>query len=88
MKDEVNNFVSADDGVFYMPLDIFKAEVAQAYVNYNTEGWSYAKYLKLNDNGGVAGEWANCGASCTRHYLKLKNDHSASQTVYLTAHTW
>lgn len=88
LKDEVDGFVNANDGVFYMPVDLFKAEVYEMYVTYHTEGWSYAKFLRLNDTGGQAGAWDNCGASCTRHNLKLKNDHSSSQTVYLSAHTW
>mmetsp|Transcript_30626 Transcript_30626/g.37838 ORF Transcript_30626/g.37838 Transcript_30626/m.37838 type:complete len:152 (+) Transcript_30626:1471-1926(+) len=40
----------------------------------------------LGDREGSKGKWSWCGATCSRHSLKISSE--VAQTVYVTAHSW
>ena len=58
-----------DDGIFYMPLEAYHAQVEQTFISYDTSDWFQGYYLKLNDTTQNKGKWSTCGSSCTRHEL-------------------
>ena len=55
-------------------------------ITHNTEGWHSSQFLMLDDTTSVAGSYSTCGATCTRHNMKLTSD--VDQTVFVTPQTW
>ena len=39
-----------DDGIFFVPIEIYKAEFGVTYINYDTYNMCRTDFLKLNDN--------------------------------------
>ena len=88
LKDEVNH-ESANDGIFFMSIEDYKAQAEETYFNPDVSDWHSAHFLMLNDNTQAenpADEAWWCGTDCTKHTVTVKSD--VAQTVHITAHTW
>lgn len=78
-----------DDGIFFMSIEDYFAQVEATYLNYDTESMHHSYFLMLNDNGmkgSEAGIYSWCGSECNRHKMKIVSP--VDQVVYVTAHTW
>ena len=74
------------DGVIYMTIQDFKARFIQTMITYDNSDWSYAKFLKLDDDTEPNGTFPWCGATCVKHRLTVTS--TTEQEVYISAHVW
>jgi len=75
-----------DDGLFFMKIEDYVEQGMATLVSFDTTDWFSDYFLKLSDKTVSPGEWSWCGATCTRHKVKVTS--KAKQTVYVTAYTW
>ena len=78
-----------DDGIFYVPLAVYKEEFESTSISYDVTNWSQSYFLATNDDSAdspnpVRGEEGVAGGS--RHTFTVTSP--VAQTVYLNAHTW
>ena len=73
----------ANDGVFFVPLDVFQKNVAYSLRNHNMDNLKRNSHLILNDYNNTPGITPWCGAKCSRHEYVLKSDKE--QRVWLKA---
>lgn len=78
----------ADDGVFFMPIDLYHETFDNTHFSRDIHDWSNDYFLMLDDNSQAdnPGDFYYCGAECTKHNLTITTD--VTQEVYLTAHLW
>lgn len=76
----------ADDGIFYMPIGLYRTAFVETAVSHDMTNWSRDYFLMLNDTTVSPGRLPWCGSSCTSHRLILASD--TTQDVFLTVHTW
>ena len=62
-----------DDGIFFVPIEIYKAEFGVTYINYDTYNMCRTDFLKLNDNHSRKGT-GQCGDKCTQHEFTLSSE--------------
>jgi len=43
-------WTSANDGVFFMPFELYYSQIRETYFNYDTSYWFSDSFLKLDDN--------------------------------------
>ena len=86
VKDSLQ-FASANDGVFYIPLEDYHAYFEETNIIFDiSDGdWSEDHYLFLNDKDRKNSEyWSNK----TRHEFSLTNTSDEVNKVYAQIHTW
>lgn len=76
----------SDDGVFFIPIDVFQKQVAWSIRNYNDENLKRSTHLVLNDVSNNPGNTPWCGKKCTKHEYSLKSE--SEQRVIVKAVTW
>ena len=74
-----------DDGIFFVPIEIYKAEFGVTYINYDTYNMCRTDFLKLNDNHSRKGT-GQCGDKCTQHEFTLSSE--CTQDVIVSASVW
>lgn len=84
-KDEAG-FDAKDDGLFFLPIEIFKSDFGITWINYDTARMWRSHWLILNDKTNSPGQSSWCGKSCVRHEFKLKSE--VSQEIIVSANTW
>ena len=76
-----------EDGIVFMSLDDFVGDnFSQTTVNFNVEDMHHSYFLVIDDKGAVAGKYAWCGASCTRHVFNIVSP--VSQTLHISVNVW
>jgi hypothetical protein len=73
----------ANDGVFYIPLDAYQANVAYSLRNHNKDNLKRNTHLVLNDTSNTPGWTPWCGEKCSKHEYTLKSD--TEQKVWVKA---
>lgn len=75
----------ADDGVFFVPIEVYKSEFGVTYVNYDTYNMCRTDFLALNDTHDKKGT-GQCGENCTKHEFTLSSE--CKQEVIVSASVW
>ena len=63
-----------DDGLFFVPIEIYKSDFGMTNFNYDTNKMWRSHWLKLDDNTHSPGKSEWCGPTCTRHEFRLKSE--------------
>jgi len=71
-KDAVG-FTNADDGVFFMPMQLYYDTFGWTHVTHDVQDWYSDYFLMLDDNthSDNPGDNYYCGSTCTKHTLTL-----------------
>ena len=77
---------NSNDGVFFIPIDVYQKQVSYSIRNYNDENLKRSTHLVLNDVSNNPGDTPYCGEKCTKHQYSLKSD--SEQRVIVKAVTW
>ena len=87
-RKEVGDYKKANDGVFYMPIDIYKRDFEETQVNIDPTDMHSAYFLRLNDDGtGSSACTVNTKSkACRKHVVTVTS--TVAQKLYITAHTW
>ena len=64
----------ANDGVFYIPIDVYKKHVSYSIKNYNMDKLKMTSHLVLGDTSNDAGWTPWCGKKCAKHLFTVKSD--------------
>ena len=75
----------ADDGEFFVPIDIFKEYVGYSQVNFNMDNVSRAYHLTIGDEKNNGTGKVYC-FDCTYHKFEIVSE--IDQKVNLRASTW
>ena len=75
-----------DDGLFFVPIEIFKSDFGITWVNYDTSNMWRSHWLKLDDKTNSPGKSSWCGKTCTRHEFTLKSE--VAQNIIVSANAW
>jgi len=75
MREEAGATAEAvNEGIFFMTIKDFKEQGVATIISYDTTGWFNDHFLMLNDTTKPNGAWSWCGATCTRHNLKITSE--------------
>ena len=85
---ELAGFTNANDGVFFMPIQLYYDTFDLTSVNHDVSDWYNDYFLMLGDNtqSDNPGDTYYCGSLCTKHTLTLTSE--VEQKVWVSAHTW
>ena len=79
-------FNEMDDGLFFVPIEVFRRDFGITWVNYDTDRMWRSHWLILDDKTNSKGSNRYCGSRCTRHEFQLKSE--VSQNILVSASTW
>ena len=65
--EEQAGVMKSDDGVFFMPIDLYQKYVEFSVRNFYDENIKRSSHLVLGDVSNVPGVTPWCGKRCTRH---------------------
>ena len=86
LRAEVAQDRTLDDGIFFMPLDLYMEAFRSLDVNLNNEDWHYDYFLSVDEPVTGNATSGYCGSQCTEVELYVYSPNAA-QDVYLTLHT-
>ena len=86
LRAEVGLALDHDDGIFFMPLDLFMEAYQALDVNLNNDGWHTDYFLSVDEQVTANATGNYCGPQCTQVELYVYSPNVA-QDVYLTLHT-
>lgn len=78
--------VDQGDGLFYVAVEDFFANLDSTFINYDTTDWYQDYFLMIGDPAKRNGRDRNCGSQCTRHALTVTSQ--VAQYVWVGAHTY
>ena len=81
--------LSADDGVWHIPIKDFMIVMESTYTNKNNSNWKYDSFMRLNDSTQPGGSSSYCGAGtgdCVKHELTITSE--IEQQVWVAGHRW
>ena len=89
---DLAGFTVADDGVFFMPIQLYKDTFSWTHFTHDVQDW-YSDYFLMLDDNTLTNDTTNnvgdnyyCGSVCTKHTLTLTS--TVEQNVWVTPHTW
>ena len=56
-------------------------------INLDTVGWDFDYYTMFDDPSTTTASEHECW-DCTKHVVRVTNDHDADQTVHIGGHVW
>lgn len=69
---EEADWSDVNDGVFFVPIEVYHAEFGVTYINYDTYNMCRTDFLALNDSHDKPGT-GQCGENCTKHEFTLSS---------------
>jgi len=70
---EEADWSDVNDGVFFVPIEVYHAEFGVTYINYDTYNMCRTDFLALNDKHDKKGT-GQCGENCTKHEFTLSSE--------------
>ena len=65
---------AVNEGIFFMTVEDYHDQGASTDISFDTTGWYNDHFLMLNDPAVGNGGWSWCGATCTRHVIKMTSE--------------